>query len=270
MLIGTTYVHNILLPLIVKNTTIRTIGCEHEVYDYPPKLLQTIRKFAYPKLDSVVVLNETEQKKFHFLKNTVIIPNSLPFEKNKCSSLTENKIIAVGRLTYQKGFDMLIDIYEGIYRQAPSWELNIIGDGEDFEILESKIKAKGLEQQIKLCGSVKNISEYYQESSIFVLTSRWESFGIVILEALNHGLPVVSFDCDGPKNIINENESGFLIPQFDQEKFSEKVLLIIKDKEKRKEMGKVAQTTSLKYQEKNIIPLWNKLIQSTLKVQQSK
>lgn len=262
VLIGTTYVHNILLPFVVKNTQTKTIGCEHEVYGYPPKLFQVVRKFVYPKLNSIIVLNKTEQQHFCFLKNTCIIPNSLPFEADKTSSLTEKRILAAGRLTHQKGFDILIDIYEKIYPKAPEWELNIFGDGEDLEMLKVKIKAKGLEKHIKLCGSVKNISENYQKSSIFVLSSRWESFGLVLIEAMNHGLPAVSFDCDGPKNIIKENQNGFLIPRFDKELFSKKLLLLINDFEKRQEMGKEAQISSTKYEEKNIMPLWNKQIQS--------
>lgn len=262
VLIGTTYVHNILLPFVVKNTQTKTIGCEHEVYGYPPKALQIVRKIVYPKLHSVIVLNKTEQQHFSFLKNTCIIPNSLPFESDKKSSLTDKRIIAVGRLTHQKGFDILIDIYEKIYSQAPEWELNIFGDGEDKDVLQEKITRKGLEKHIKLCGSVKNISENYQKSSIFVLSSRWESFGLVLIEAMNHGLPAVSFDCDGPKNIIEENRNGFLIPRFDQEQFAKKLLLLIDDDKQRQEMGKKAQISSTKYEEKNIMPLWNKQIQS--------
>lgn len=262
VLIGTTYVHNILLPFVVKNTQTKTIGCEHEVYGYPPKTLQLVRKFVYPKLHSVIVLNKTEQQHFSFLKNTCIIPNSLPFVAEKTSSLTEKRIIAAGRLTHQKGFDILIDIYEKVYQQAPDWELNIFGEGEDREHLQEKITRKGLEKYIKLCGSVKNISENYQKSSIFVLSSRWESFGLVLIEAMNHGLPSISFDCDGPKNIIQDNQNGFLIPRFDKEQFAKKLLLLINDDKQRQKMGENARVSSTEYEEKNVIPLWNKQIQS--------
>jgi glycosyltransferase involved in cell wall biosynthesis len=265
LIMGTTYVHNNLLPLIVKNTNTRTMGCEHVVYNYPPKLIKVLRKLMYPKLNSVIVLNQMEQKKFYFLNNTSVIPNCLPFEADKKATLKEKNIIAVGRLVHEKGFDMLIDIYENIYKEETNWQLNIFGDGDDFKLLESKIKAKGLEKNINLCGAVKNISECYLQSSIFVLTSRSEGFGLVIIEAMNHGLPIVSFDCDGPKNIFIDNESGFLIPQFDKNKFSEKLLFLIKNKEKREEMGGVARTISFKYRETKIIPLWNKQIQSTVK-----
>lgn len=267
VLIGTTYVHNILLPFIIKSTGTKTIGCEHEVYNYPSKPLQIIRRFIYPKLDAVIVLNKTEQNHFSFLNNTYIIPNSLPFESGKKSSLTEKNIIAVGRLAHQKGFDILIDVYEKVYQQAPDWKLIILGDGEDFEVLKDKIKDKKLEQQIHLCGAVKNISESYQKSSIFALSSRWESFGLVVIEAMNHGLPVVSFDCDGPKNIISDTTNGFLITKFDEQEFSEKLLLLINDENKRKRMGGEAIIASISYEEKNIMPLWNKQIQSVLKNQ---
>ena len=269
VIIGTTYVHNILLPLIFKKTKTKTIGCEHVVYNYPPKILQKVRKYFYPKLNAVIVLNKTEQKNFYFLKNTYVIANCLPFEADRRSTLSEKNLISVGRLTYEKGFDMLIDIYEFIYRVEPNWKLNIFGEGEDFGILETKIKEKGLENSIKLCGSVKNISECYLQSSIFVLTSRSESFGIVVIEAMNHGLPIVSYDCDGPKNIIANNESGFLIPQFDKIEFSEKLLLLINNEEKRKEMGEMAIETSFKYKENKIIPIWNKLMQSLIENRQS-
>src|SRR5690606_20540900 len=182
-----------------------------------------------------------------------IIPNSLPFVAEKTSSLTEKRIIAAGRLTHQKGFDILIDIYEKVYQQAPDWELNIFGEGEDREHLQEKITRKGLEKYIKLCGSVKNISENYQKSSIFVLSSRWESFGLVLIEAMNHGLPSISFDCDGPKNIITDGKNGFLIPKFDIKLFSEKLLSLMQDSELRNKIGNKAVESSIEYQEKNII-----------------
>lgn len=261
VILGTTYVHNILLPLIVKSSKTKTVGSEHVVYNYPPKLFQAIRKIVYPKLNAVIVLNEMEQKNFYFLKNTTVIPNSLPFENEKTASLMEKSIITVGRLTHEKGMDMLIDIYQNIFRKAPEWTLNIFGDGEDFELLQTKIQEKGLENYIKLHGSVRNISKNYLQSSIFVLTSRSESFGIVIIEAMNHGLPVISFDCDGPKNIIDNHKSGFLIPQFDKMEFSNKLLMLINDEQIRKQIGKTAREESLRFKEINIIPLWNKQLQ---------
>lgn len=264
LLLGTTYVHNILLPLIAKGSQTKTMGCEHVVYDYPPKPIQWIRKWVYPKLDSVVVLNPTEQSHFWFLKNTAVIPNCLPFENNEVAALENKSIITVGRLTHEKGVDMLIDIYKTICSQAPDWKFYIYGEGEDFEMINTKINENHLENHIALCGRSKNISESYLQSSIFVLGSRSESFGIVIIEAMNHGLPVISFDADGPKSLIKNGENGYLIPQFDRAVFSEKLLHLIKDESKRKAMGARALVTSLDYKEEKIIPLWNQQIQLLL------
>lgn len=262
VLLGTTYVHNILLPLMVRNTRIKTMGCEHVVYNYPPKIFQQLRKWAYPKLDSVIVLNQTEQRRFGFLNNTAVIPNSLPFEHHNKASLAKKSIITVGRLTHEKGVDLLIDIYELIAHKIPDWSFHIFGVGEDYELLQAKIRDKNLSEVIKLKGLSKNISESYLQSSIFVLGSRTESFGIVIIEAMNHGLPVISFDADGPKNIITDNENGFLIQQFDKELFSTKLLHLINDKEKRDAMGGKAYESSLQYQEEKIIPIWNQQLQA--------
>src|SRR5690606_5205580 len=158
---GTTYVHNILLPSVVKNTNTKTIGCEHEVYEYPSKFIRKIRRKIYPKLNKVIVLNQTEQSKYGFLTNTQIIPNSLPFEASQISPLTDKKIIAVGRLTNQKGFDMLIDAFSIIQSELQGWKLDIFGEGESFLDLESRIKSKEMEHCIKLHGATKNISEKY-------------------------------------------------------------------------------------------------------------
>lgn len=261
VLIGTTYIHNILLPFFIKKSKTKTIGCEHVVYDYPPKFYKIIRRLIYPKIDLIVVLNETEKDNFSFLKNIAVIPNFLSYKSKETASLINKKIISVGRITYEKGFDMLIDIYKNIYNKIQDWELNIFGEGEDLEKLNNKVKELGLEKNIKFCGVRKNISDNYLESSIFAICSRTESFGIVLLEAMNFGLPVISFDCDGPKNLIENNYNGYLIPKFDIEKFSSNLLLLIENFEKRKEIGANAKQVSLKYNEEKIIPFWNEKIQ---------
>lgn len=266
VILGTTYVHNILLPLMTRNTTTKRVGCEHVVYHYPPKVFRQLRHWVYPKLDTVIVLNQTEQKRFSFLNNTAIIPNSLPFDQHRQATLEEKNIITVGRLTHEKGVDLLIDIYEKIAAAAPDWTFNIYGEGEDSEALQAKIQAKNLSQYVKLNGLSKNISESYLQSSIFVLGSRTESFGIVIIEAMNHRLPVISFDADGPKNIVCDHENGFLVKQFDKDSFSEKLLSLIRDHEKRKAMGDKAYITSLQYKEEIIIPLWNQQLQKVLRI----
>lgn len=264
VLMGTTYIHNILLGFITKNSKTRSIGCEHEVYNYPPKLIQVIRKWRYPKLDALVVLNEIEKKQYFFSKNIFIIPNSNPIESTEKSDLKKNRIISVGRLTHQKGFDLLIEIAEIIKQKNPNWEFNIFGTGEDEKMLQNKIDVKNLSNIVKLKGLSHSIEQEYLNSSIFLLTSRWESFGLVLIEAMKLGLPVISFECDGPSTIIKDNENGFLIPKFEKELMAEKIIKLIEDKKLREKMGKNSIELSEAYNEKNIMPLWNQLIQSII------
>ena len=264
VIIGSTYIHNILLPVITKNTKIKTIGCEHEVYGYPSRIIQKIRKKSYPRLNAVVVLNQTEKNHYSFLQNVFIIPNSLPFEAGAVSSLHSKNIIAAGRLTRQKGFDLLISSMDIVVQKHPDWHLTIFGEGEEANALQQQIEDKKLENHIKLGGSVRNISEQYTKSSIFALTSRWESFGLVVIEAMSHGLPVVAFDADGPKNLIHDNENGFLISNFNTKAFADKLLLLIEDNLKRKQISNKALVTAQQYREQNIIPQWKQLIQQLL------
>lgn len=262
ILIGSSYVHNILLPIITRNSFIKTIGCEHEVYNFPPKWAKKLRKNVYLRLNQVVVLNKTEYSYYGSLSNITVIPNSLSFVSEKKSNLNKKTIIAVGRLTHQKGFDVLIEIMQLVLINYPDWKLNIFGDGEDYNILQLLIDNQNLGNNIKLCGAVKNISEQYLKSSIFALSSRWESFGLVIIEAMNHGLPVVSFDCDGPKNIIKQGVNGFLINNFNKIEFSKKLCVLIESHETRCKFAQEAIVTSSQYEEKNIMLLWNQLIQN--------
>ena len=260
IMMGSTYVLNMLLPFITKKTKTKTIGCEHEIYGYAPKIIQSIRKLIYPKLNRLVVLNEMGKNNFSFLNNVSIIPNSLPFVVEKKSKLNQKKIIAAGRLTYQKGFDLLIDVMAKVVRKYPDWTLDIYGEGEDWELLQNKINSSQLQQNICLKGNVQNMQQCYAESTIFTLTSRWESFGLVLIEAMNAGLPCVSFDCDGPKNIINNQVNGFLISNFDTAAFAEKIIFLIENKDSRANMSQEAIHTSTAFEEQNIIPLWIQLM----------
>jgi glycosyltransferase involved in cell wall biosynthesis len=262
ILIGSSYVHNILLPIITRNSHIKTIGCEHEVYDFPSKWAKIVRQKVYSKLNQVVVLNKTERSYYGFLSNVTIIPNSLSFVNERKAKLNEKTIIAVGRLMHQKGFDILIEIMQLVILKNPDWKLNIFGDGEDYKMLQKLIDNQNLGNNIKLCGAVKNISEQYLKSSIFALSSRWESFGLVIIEAMNNGLPVVSFDCDGPKNIVQDGVNGFLINNFNKIEFAKKLCILIESYETRCKFAKEAILTSAQYEEKNIMSLWNQLIQN--------
>nr|WP_297308292.1 glycosyltransferase family 4 protein [uncultured Flavobacterium sp.] len=261
IVIGTTYVHNILLPLISSNKKTKLIGCEHEVYNYPSKLIRFFRKISYKKLNNLVVLNETEKKHYSSIKQVCIIPNSLTISNSSTSNLENKNIIAVGRLTEHKGFDLLIRAMVDVVKKHPDWVLNIYGDGEDKKSLIDLIINNKLEKNIFLKGNAKNINDFYLDSSIFVLSSRWESFGLVIIEAMNAGLPIIAFNCVGPKTLIKDGENGFLVPKYNLNLFSDKICHLIENNNIKIDMAKKAHIYSKQFEENKIIPLWHKLLQ---------
>ncbi|WP_169337517.1 glycosyltransferase [Empedobacter brevis] len=265
VLMGTTYVHNILLPIICKKTSTKMIGCEHVTYHYPSKLIQKIRNYVYKRLDSLVVLSEEEQKFFNKLSNTFVIPNSLPFDSKIKSNQNNKTIIAVGRLTHQKGFSDLIHIFEKIHSVFRDWQLIIFGEGEEYNHLLSIIENKNLTKVIKIHKNVQNISDFYQKSSIFAQTSYTESFGLALLEAMNHGLAVISYENEGAKKLIKPNINGLLVTLFDKDDYEKKLIQLIESKNFRFELANQAIESTSIYKEINIIPLWNKHIHSIIK-----
>lgn len=231
--------------------------------NYFRKIISYLSIFLQEKLikkyDEVIVLNEIEKKLWKDSKIKVI-PNPLPFYSEKLSNL-ENKIaISVGRLEEEKGYDALIDIWEKINQKHEEWILEIYGEGSLKEELENKIKEKKLEKTIKLKGICHNIKEKYLESSIYLMTSKSEAFPLVLLEAMNCGLPIISFDCPfGPRSIITEGIDGYLCEMGNIEEMTEKINFLIENKERRKLMGKNARINSLKYKEEEVMEYWNKI-----------
>ena len=164
------------------------------------------------KLDKFVVLTHEDKQSWPELSNISVIPDPLSFVPTCVSSLTEKRVIAVGRYVYQKGFDLLLQAWSKIEKQYPDWQLAIYGDGNrtPYEML---VRQLGIEaSRCHLNGPTTNIQLEYANSSLFVFSSRFEGFGMVLVEAMACGLPVVSFSCPcGPKDIIKDGEDGLLV-----------------------------------------------------------
>ena len=182
--------------------------------------------------DEFLVLTEQDKEQWNNDKIKVI-PNPLPFYPTEVSSLKNKKIISIGRLEYQKGYDILIDVWNIISKKYPDWILEIYGEGTEREKLQNKINKLGLENSFLLKGVEKNIQSKYLESSIYVMSSRFEGMPMVLLEAMSCGLPIVSFDCPcGPKDMIRNNEDGFLVEFGNIEKMAKKIEELIINGEK--------------------------------------
>ena len=212
------------------------------------------------RFDRFVVLTHEDSRYWGSLSNMSVIPNARTFVCDAPAPLDRHRVIAVGRYTYQKGFDMLLDAWARVCKQVNGWELHIIGDGESRDALAAQIKELSLQDCVVLCPATKNIKEAYKEASILVMSSRYEGFGMVLLEAATAGVPAVSFDCKcGPSEIIKDGETGFLVELGDTAGLAEKMLMLMKDEALRKKMGKAAFADSSRFSTETVMKQWTDL-----------
>lgn len=217
------------------------------------------------KLTKLVILTYEEEANWPELKNTIIIPNPIIIPSTGTTKGEYKQVIAVGRYMPQKGFDLLIDSWAIVTQKHPSWKLCIYGEGMRQE-LQTQIDKLGLTKTCILEHTVPNINDKYCESSIFVLSSRFEGFGMVIIEAMACGVPPVSFDCPcGPRDIIKDSVDGLLVQCGNIEQLAEKISYLIEHENIRKEMGRQALINVQRYQMENIAVQWEKLFESLLK-----
>ena len=196
-------------------------------------------------------------------KNTIVIPNCLWFSTQKKTDYSSKKVIAVGRHSYKKGYDSMLTIWKKTLIEHPDWILEIYGEKDSNYNLEEWIIKNQLQNNVFLFDPVKNIIDKFLEASLLIFTSKFEGFGMVLIEAMACGLPCISFDCKhGPKDIISDTEDGFLIEPENIEQFVEKLNLTLGSEELRKQMGKKALIKSEKYNQDHIMKYWNELYQS--------
>lgn len=249
---------------------VRTIGQEHLNFRrHTEQLRERIRR-RYRKLDALVVLTERDQADYRQLlkgapTRVVRIPNAVPEMPGDPSGPRENVVIAAGRLTHQKGFDLLIRAFEKVAAQEPDWTLRIFGRGDKEEELRALIADRGLGGRVLLMGATDRLGEELCKASIFALSSRFEGFGMVLIEAMSKGLPPVSFRCPrGPAEIINHRRSGLLVPHRDTDALADGILKLIRDPERRALMGQRAQRRAQRYRMEKIGPRWDRLVASLM------
>ena len=226
-------------------------------------LVTKYEEYVLKKYDKIIVLTNEDKEKWNEKYSIEVIYNPLTFFPQNISNLKNKKIISVGRLEEQKGYDILIDVWNIVSKKYPDWILEIYGEGSERENLQNKINKLGLEKSFLLKGATKDIQDKYLESSIYVMSSRYEGMPMVLLEAMACGLPIVSFNCPcGPKDIIKDKEDGFLIPFGDIELMAEKIEELIIDEEKRKLFGKNAKRNVQRFSQDKIMNQWQELFEN--------
>lgn len=217
------------------------------------------------KFDQFVVLTKTDFYNWRkFLSNCSFISNPKPIDENLKSTNQEKNIIAVGRLEYVKGFTDLVYIWNLIEKDFPEWHLNIYGEGPMRKEIEKLTKEFKL-QNLHLKGAKNNLKEEYLKSSIHVVTSKFEGQPLTILEAMSYGIPTISYNIEvGPKELIIDNKTGFLVEKNNYKEMSDKIKLLIKDPVLRKTLSENAFINSKNYDIEVIITHWQELFNKLL------
>lgn len=214
-------------------------------------------------LDQFVVLTEEDKKAWAELPNICVISDPLSFCPTQRSSLSIKRVIAVGRYVYQKGFDQLLQAWATIERQYPEWQLVVFGDGNRTPY-EQQMKELGIDDnRCHLYGPTTDIQQEYVNSSIFVFSSRFEGFGMVLVEAMACGLPVVSFDCPcGPKDIVKDGEDGILVENGNIELLATSLSKMMRDEALRQAMSQAALKNIQRFRIEQIAEQWRKIFES--------
>lgn len=245
---------------------IKHISWDHFPYinhvEIMPRLIPYLRT-----VDKIVVLTNGNKKSYIEDSqisplNVVQISNPSPIELCTYTSHSDNVVLAMGRLEYLKGFDRLLNIWARIEPQMPDWKLKIVGSGGYERALKEQANLLGL-CRVNFYPHTSSPIEQYKGASIFVLTSRLEGYGLVLLEALNMSLPIVSYDCEnGPREILVDGYNGYLVPDGDAEMFVDKLLQLMQDGQLRNKFGNNAIISASKFSLENIGQQWLELLES--------
>lgn len=215
------------------------------------------------RLDRFVVLTEKDKEAWVELKNVCVIPNPLSFTSTRRSTLSEKRIIAVGRYCHEKGYDLLLKAWVIVQNRTTDWRLEIFGEGDRTQY-EEMVDTLNLDRhRCILNGRSSKIQDEFLNSSLSVCSSKFEGFGLVITEAMACGLPVVSFDCPwGPRAIISDGEDGMLVENGNVDKLAEALVLMIQNPKQRKAMADKAIENVQRFSIDQIAGQWKSLFES--------
>jgi len=241
------------------------IGQEHVHLGVRGPALRAALRRSCGALDAMVVLTDADrlayEEALRGATRVVRIPNAVPRLRGGVSELQRPVVLAAGRLTPQKGFDQLVEAFAQVAQAEPEWRLRICGAGPERPHLRELIATHDLSRRVRLPGRVRHIAREMEQASLYVLSSRWEGFPMVLIGAMSKGLPVVAFDCPtGPADIVEHGTSGLLVPAGDVDALADAMLELIRDPPRRRRFGVAAAERAEAFSASRIGPLWDDLL----------
>ena len=247
-----------------------TIYDPSEKHSFLTSLFLNLYSFYYfytteRNADAIVTLTEGDKMLWKRAKRVEVIPNFSTMYISQISDCTSKRVIAVGRLAWEKGFERLIEAWSIVCHKHSDWHLDIYGEGRMFDTLKELVQIHKA-RNLTFHPNSPNISQEYATSSICAVTSYFEGFSLVILEAMRHGVPCVAFDCPfGPSSIINDASCGFLVENGDIRLFAERLCRLIENVELRKQFSKAAIEKASTYDVNTIMNKWKVLLEELVK-----
>ncbi|MET8859200.1 glycosyltransferase [Streptomyces sp. NPDC004579] len=239
------------------------IGMSHESYDYSRTTSRFRRVLKhYKDVDRMLALTREDADLWigQGMNNASFMPNPLPFMPEVPSPRTGNVVVSVGRLTDQKGIDMLLDAWAETAPLHPDWRLRIYGSGEDEEILRKQCTALGLDDSVDWMGRTSDVPGALRGGSVFVLSSRGEGFPLALMEAMAAGLPCAAFDCaPGVHEIVRDGEDGLLATLGNTGELARRLDTLMSDKALRDSLGDAARVNVRRFTTEEVVRGWEDL-----------
>ncbi|WP_328555215.1 MULTISPECIES: glycosyltransferase [unclassified Streptomyces] len=239
------------------------IGMSHESYEYSRTTSRFRRVLKhYRDVDRMLALTREDADLWigQGMNNASFMPNPLPFMPEVPSPRTGNVVVSVGRLTDQKGIDMLLDAWAEAAPRHPDWKLRIYGSGEDEEILRKQCTALGLDDSVDWMGRTSDVPGALRGGSVFVLSSRGEGFPLALMEAMATGLPCAAFDCaPGVHEIVRDGEDGLLATLGNTGELARRLDTLMSDKALRDSMGEAARVNVQRFTTDEVVRKWEEL-----------
>lgn len=264
---------SVLSVLACTGLSCRVIATEHT---HPPSqtlsgFWQRLRRLTYPRAARVVALTRgTAQWIEQHVPGSrlAVIPNPVHWPLPKGEPMLappsgdgRKRLLAVGRLHADKGFDLLLQAYARLAPSHPDWDLVILGEGDERRALEAQVREAGLQDRVSLPGRAGNVGDWYQSADLYVLTSRFEGLSNTLLESMASGLAAVAFDCDtGPREIVREGVDGVLVrPNGDVDALCRELDAVMGDAALRQRMAEAATAVRERFSAERVLGQWKEL-----------